>query len=79
MNVKLENKRYLAITELYAFVAVQEDGEGIMGFGTPDGTMLPMIGADLERVEALKPIAEAMSKAKGIKYEIRYFKVASKS
>lgn len=71
MNVKLENKRFLKINEIYAFIATEDGGEGIVGAKMP-GTdlMLPFIGADLERVESLKKIADAL----GIKYEIVYFK-----
>ena len=78
MNVKLPNKRYLAITEIYAFVALQQDGEGIMAFAGINGMMIPMIGADIERVESLKPIADEISATTGIKYEIRYFKADTK-
>lgn len=62
------------ITELFAFVATDnEDGnEGIIGLMTPDG-MMPMIGADLARVESLKKIADET----GVPYEIRYFKLVT--
>lgn len=71
MNQKLPNKRFLKIEEIYAFIAEDGAGEGIMGFTTPDGRSIPMIGADLERVNQLKPIADAA----GVPYEIRYFTV----
>lgn len=70
MNMKLENKKFLRITELYAFVAIAEDGEGLMGGMAPNGQWFPFIGADLERVEQLKSIADKV----GVPYEIRYFK-----
>lgn len=59
------------ITELYAFITVDnEDGdEGIIGFQMPDGTMMPMIGADTRRVDELKEVAEGL----GLEYEIKYF------
>ena len=65
------------ITRLYAFIAIDpEDGdEGVLGFLSPDGQWMPMIGADMERVASLKPMAEEISKATGVKYEIRYFTV----
>ncbi len=73
MNHKLENGQYLRITEVYAFVAKDKDGhEGIMGIKTPDGWM-PMIGADIERVDHLVPIADKIAVMSGQKYEIRYF------
>lgn len=61
------------ITELYAFVATDPDGsEGIMAFRSGDHWM-PMIGADLARVESLRPLADRIAKATGQQYEIRYF------
>ncbi len=72
MNQKLANGQFLRITELYAFIAKDKDGhEGIMGFRGPDGAWMPMIGADIERVEHLKAVADKL--AAGQKYEIRYF------
>ena len=65
------------ITELYAFVAVATEGEpddeGIMAFMTQDGTMMPMIGADMERVEQLKPIAKRAAAEAGCSYKILTF------
>lgn len=84
MNAKHPDKSYKSIDELYAFVCtggnefLEQQGEGIMVWKSPSGLPLPMIGADLERVESLKTIAEAMAKANGIKYEIRYFKRVEK-
>jgi len=65
----------LEIKELYAFVSVDpEDGnEGIIAFQVPDGMMMPMIGADMARVEQLRPIANDIAKMTGVEYEIRYF------
>lgn len=78
MNVKLSNKRYLAITEIYAFIVDEGEGEGVMGFGTSATNMMPMIGADLGMVERLRPLADQIAKTKGIKYEVRYFKAVPK-
>ena len=71
------------IKRLYAFVAVDpENGdEGVMAF-QPPGTpiMLPMIGADLDRVRDLIPIADEMEKQTGTPYTVKYFdEVASES
>lgn len=64
------------IKELYAFVAIDEDGdEGIMGMQTGD-TWMPLIGSDMPRVESLKPIAEEISRQTNTPYEIRHFKPA---
>jgi hypothetical protein len=61
------------ITRLYAFIATDpEDGdEGIIAFKAPDNTMMPMIGADMDRVEQLHSIADVME----IDYEVKYFEL----
>ena len=72
--MKLENGRFLRITEIYAFVSKDKEGnEGIMGFKMPDGNWMPMIGADVDRVDQLIPYADMTKKITGVDYEIRYF------
>lgn len=73
MNKKQSNSKFLKIDELYAFIAVDKDGEGVMAF-KEGGIWIPMIGADMERVDSLKPFADHLSKKSGIPYEIRRFK-----
>lgn len=66
------------IDSLYAFIAIDSDGdEGIMAFKSKSDMFLPMIGADLERVEFLKKIADEIQEHTDIKYEIRYFTQSS--
>lgn len=64
------------ITELFAFVALDDfDGnEGVMAFhdGNSD-TWIPMIGADMTRINSLIPLAEEIEEATGAKFEIRHF------
>lgn len=51
----------LRIKEIFAFVSEDEHGdEGICAFSTPAG-MMPMIGADPERIEDLRPIAKLLA------------------
>jgi len=62
------------VTELFAFIAVHEDGdEGVMGFKTPDGTMMPMIGADMTRVDGLRMVADQIAKHTGTEYKLKKF------
>jgi hypothetical protein len=63
------------ITELYAFVSVDiDDGnEGIIAARTGEHWM-PLIGADMNRVESLKPIAQNISMATGQKIILKKFK-----
>jgi hypothetical protein len=47
----------LRIEQLYAFVVVDDDGtEGIPAIPSPDGP-LPLVGADMERVDSLRGVA----------------------
>jgi hypothetical protein len=48
------------VTELYAWVVADSDpdDEGIPAFLNPEGGMwMPMMGADVERAESLRPMA----------------------
>lgn len=50
------------IDQMYAFVVVDADGtEGVVGFRTGEDSWMPMVGADLERVEQLRPIAQNLA------------------
>ena len=72
--MRLENGRFLRITEIFAFISKDKDGnEGIMGAMTNEGTMMPLIGADVDRVDSLFPVANKIKEITGIDYEIRYF------
>lgn len=74
MTNRLANGQFLRITEIYAFIAKDEQGhEGVMGFSDRNGNMMPMIGADVDRVDSLIPMANKISEMTGQKYEIRYF------
>jgi hypothetical protein len=67
----------LKITELFAFVTLDEEGdEGLMGFHTPDG-WVPMIGADMARISDLQIMADNISRKTGIVYTLKKFKLAS--
>lgn len=75
MNTRLENGRFLEINELFAFISKDENGnEGVMAVLGPDGIMMPLIGADTMRTDALRPVADMISSATGMKYELRHFK-----
>ncbi|KKL91894.1 hypothetical protein LCGC14_1166560, partial [marine sediment metagenome] len=51
------------IEKMYAFVAEDSgpDDEGIVAMQVGD-VMIPMVGADMARVESLRPIARAISR-----------------
>jgi|SRR6266849_5113092 len=51
----------LHIDEIFMFISVDDDGnEGVCAFQTASG-MMPMIGADLDRIESLRPIAKQLA------------------
>lgn len=64
------------IEEIYAFVSVDEGGEGIIAkqLDLPNGlTFMPFICADKQRMESLKPFAELMSQSTGTKIKLIKF------
>lgn len=64
------------ITELYAFVVTNQDGqEGVMCFLTKEGTMMPMVGADLNMVDKLRSLAKAISDSAKVEYKILHFEL----
>jgi hypothetical protein len=65
------------ITEIFAFVSIGDDpdDEGVMAFQTNDGIWMPMVGADMTRVNQLKPMADRISKTTGKPYKILKFKI----
>ena len=62
----------LKIEKMYAFVAENDEGEGVMAFMS-DRTWMPMVGADFKRIESLLSIAEEVSKLSGKKFRILQF------
>lgn len=62
------------ITEMFAFIAEDAgpDDEGIIGFTTPTGWM-PMVGADMKRVDSLRPIAAGVAKDLGKRVKLIHF------
>jgi hypothetical protein len=51
------------ITKMFAFVIEDKgpDDEGVPAAMSPDGKWMPLMGADLTRIESLKPIAQQMA------------------
>ena len=63
----------LKIDEIFAFVAVDADGEGITGFMNSSGQWMPLVGADMKRVEQLRPIAQDIAKQSGKTIRLIHF------
>lgn len=64
----------LSIDSLWAYLAVNEEGEGIIGELTPNG-WLPLVGADKERIASLRPLAERAAAASGRRVVLAKFSV----
>ena len=73
----LGGKPNLKVDSLYAFLAQGEDGtEGIMAMSVPMNgqmMMLPMVGADIERIKSLLPVAKKVALASGMTFRIYRF------
>jgi len=62
------------IEEMYAFVAEDSgpDDEGVVAMSVRD-VMLPLVGADMARVESLRPIARNISAETGKRIKLLHF------
>ncbi len=64
------------VAEVHAFLMVGEDGdEGTPAFVAPDGTAYPLIAADPARLEALRPVAQAIADSTGRQVMLARFSV----
>lgn len=68
------------IDELYAFIAEDQgpDDEGVIALQSTSGTTgeriwLPLVGADMARVESLRPFAEGIGRKTGKKIKLCKF------
>ena len=70
-------KGQLRIEQMYAFVALdpEDNTEGVVAMGPMDGVMLPLVGADMERVEQLRPIAQALATRGDMKITLCRFEI----
>lgn len=68
-------KGQLRIDQCFAFIVLDDDGtEGVPAFYDPGTRMLlPMMGADVARVESLRPIAEFDPRLRGKRITIAKF------
>lgn len=74
--VQLPGEPDLKIDAMFAFVAQGPEGEGIMAASMIiDGQlmMMPMVGADLDRVKCLMPTALEISRASGKTFRVYRF------
>lgn len=67
----------LRIEQMYAFVMLDptDNTEGIPAFQGPGGMVMPLVGADMKRVDQLRPIAEAMATEAGTTITLCRFEI----
>jgi hypothetical protein len=63
------------IEQVWAFVSDDAEGEGVVAAMTKGGAWLPLVGADMERVEALRPIAQMIASDSGKPIRVLRFSV----
>jgi hypothetical protein len=52
-------KGQLRIDQVFAFIVLDDDGtEGVPAVMAPNGMLLPLMGADLARIDSLRAIVE---------------------
>jgi len=68
-------KGQLKIEQLFAFIVKDRDGtEGVAGFlDVASGQWMPMVGADLARVESLRPLADDLARRMHVPITLAYF------
>jgi hypothetical protein len=62
---------------MYAFVCADHDhdDEGVLAFCDDRGRWFPMMGADMDRIASLIPLADEIVKRSGKPYRILHFKL----
>lgn len=62
------------IDKLYAWIATEADGgEGVISHTFPDFGTLPLIGADMERMESIRPLAQAIATRMRLTVKLKVF------
>lgn len=53
------------ITDIYAFIAVHADGDEAIPAHSMGNILMPLVGADLTRLQQLRPVAEKVARQSG--------------
>ena len=69
----IDTKNYLDADHVYAFLSVDENGEGLIAAGDKGGGLLPLIFTDIKKVEQLKEGVKQMLKVTGKKARLVKF------
>ncbi len=69
-------KGQLRIDQMYAFIVLDDDGtEGIPAIRGPNGMVLPLVGADMARIDSLREIVRRDPMLKGKRITLAKFSV----
>ena len=65
------------IDEMFAFVTEERPGdEGVMGFlSGAQGQWIPLVGADMERIESLRSMAMGIAQSMNLPLRLKKFKL----
>lgn len=61
------------ITEIFAFCSVDEGGEGVVAAELPILGFMPLIGADMARIDDLRPYAQEIANLTNKKIVLKKF------
>lgn len=70
-----EQKDKFKIDKLFAFIADDTSGEGVAAFHDNTLGMVPMVGADMKRVESLRGMAQMIADQTGNSIKVCEFSV----
>lgn len=56
-----EDRHPTKVTSIWAYIATNDKGdEGVFAVPMPDGSKVPLVAADIARLDAIRPVAEAL-------------------
>lgn len=61
------------VDQLFAFLADDDRGEGLVQWGFPGIGTAPLVGADLARIESLRRFAQAIANERGKPVTLAFF------
>ena len=66
------------IKEMFAYCSVDgSDDEGVVGWKTPEHEWMPLVGADMDRMKSLLPLAKSIAEVTGKDIVLKRFQLVS--
>jgi hypothetical protein len=66
----------LRVDQMFAFLAKDITGdEGVIAWPAPDGGIMPLLGADMNRIESVRKLAQQIADARGVDVTLAVFSV----